>query len=90
MFFTCDEGRRVLQEIRRAVNPGGVAAVNVLVEGTTFVAMFDPRHYCLFPVGELEQTFADWEILLARADEFQAPDRLCKRFSTVIARRPRA
>jgi tellurite methyltransferase len=90
MFFTCDDGRRVLQEIRRAVRPGGVAAVNVLVEGTSFMAMFDPQHYCLFPVGELARTFADWEILLDRNDEFPAPNGNRKRFSTVIARRPRS
>ena len=90
MFFTCDDGRRVLQEIRRAVRPGGVAAVNVLVEGTSFMDMFDPQHYCLFPFDELRQTFADWEILLDRHDEFPAPGGSCKRFGTVIARRPRA
>jgi tellurite methyltransferase len=88
MFFTCDDGRRVLQEIRRAVRPGGVAAVNVLVEGTTFMAMFDPRHFCLFPADELARTFADWEILLHRRDEFPA-DGAVKRFATVVARRPR-
>jgi tellurite methyltransferase len=89
MFFTCDDGRRVLQEIRRAVRPGGVAAVNVLVEGTTFMAMFDPQHYCLFPVDELARTFADWQILLDRHDEFPAPEGTVKRFATMIARRRR-
>lgn len=88
MFFTCDDGRRVLREIRRAVRPGGVAAVNVLVEGTTFMAMFDAQHYCLFPPAELAQTFADWQLLLERTDDFAAPGDTRKRFATVIARRP--
>ena len=88
MFFTCADARRVLQEIRLAVRPGGVAAVNVLVEGTTFMAMFDPASHCLFPPEELQATFADWKVLLARSDDFPAPDDTRKRFVTVIAQRP--
>ncbi len=87
MFFTCDDGRRVLGEIRRAVRPGGVAAVNVLTEGTTFMAMFDPAHYCLFPPRELAESFAGWQLLLDRSDDFAAPGGQVKRFATVIARR---
>lgn len=90
MFFRCADARRVLQEIRRAVRPGGVAAVNVLVEGTTYMDMFDPRRHCLFAPDELARTFADWSVLLARIDDFDAPRGLRKRFSTVIARRPAA
>ncbi len=89
MFLACDDARRVLQEIRRAVAPGGIAAVNVLIEGTTYMEMFDPTAgYCLFPAGELQATFADWEILLASVDEFPAPGERLKRFATVIAQRP--
>lgn len=88
MFFDSRDARRVLQEIRRAVRPGGVAAVNVLVEGTTYMDMFDPAHHCLFAPTELAQSFAGWEILLDRSDEFEAPGGTSKRFATVIARRP--
>jgi tellurite methyltransferase len=89
MFFTCEQARDVLQQIRRAVAPGGIAAVNVLVEGTTYMAMFDPAAgYCLFPAGELEATFGDWRILLASVDDFPAPGATLKRFATVIAQRP--
>lgn len=88
MFFTCDDGRRVLREMRRAVRPGGLVAVNVLVEGTSFMAMFDPQHYCLFPPRELAQTFGDWTPLLDRSDDFPAPGGTVKRFATLIARRP--
>ena len=90
MFFTCDDARRILAEIRRAVRPGGVAAVNVLVEGTTYMQMFDPLAHCLFPPDELRATFGDWTILLDRIDDFPAPDAKVKRFATVIARRPLA
>ncbi|GAB4479317.1 MAG: hypothetical protein OHK0044_26760 [Burkholderiaceae bacterium] len=89
MFFPCDDARAVLQEIRRAVAPAGIAAVNVLIEGTTYMEMFDPASgYCLFPAGELQATFADWKILLASIDDFAAPGEKIKRFATVIAQRP--
>ena len=90
MFFTCDDARRILAEIRRAVRPGGVAAVNVLVEGTTYMQMFDPLAHCLFPPDELRATFGDWTILLDRIDDFPAAQGMVKRFATVIARRPLA
>jgi tellurite methyltransferase len=89
MFFTCDDGRRLLREMRRAVRPGGIVIVNVLVEGTTFLGMFDPQHYCLFPPRELAQTFGDWAVLLDRSDEFAAPGGTVKRFATLIAQRAR-
>lgn len=88
MFFTCEDARRVLQEIRRAVRPGGVAAVNVLVEGTTYLQMFDAAHYCLFPPGELHASFSDWALLVDRIDDFPAPENKIKRFATVVAQRP--
>lgn len=90
MFFTCDDARRILAEIRSAVRPGGVAAVNVLVEGTTYMQMFDPLEHCLFPPDELRATFSDWTLLLDRIDDFPAAQGMVKRFATVIARRPLA
>ena len=88
MFFGCDDARRVLEEIRRAVRPGGIAAVNVLIEGTTFMDMFSPDEHCLFPPGEMHDSFAGWKLLLDRVDDFPAPGNTVKRFSTVIALRP--
>lgn len=90
MFFDCGTARGLLREVRRAVRPGGIAAVNVLVEGTTYMAMFDPARHCLFAADELRRTFADWSLLLDRSDEFPAPAGFVKRFATVIARRPPA
>ena len=88
MFFACDDARRVLRELRGAVAPGGIAAVNVLTEGTTFMRMFDPTHYCLFPADELRTSFGEWSLLVDRLDDFPAPEGTIKRFSTVIAQRP--
>jgi len=88
MFFPCPEALALLATMRRAVRPGGCVAVNVLVEGTTFMKMFDGDRYCLFAPDQLEKAFGDWEIVLSRHDDFAAPGETVKRFSTVIARAP--
>ncbi len=90
MFFDCPAAFRVLADIRAHVRKGGVAIVNVLIEGTTYMDMFDPAGHCLFAPDELEHRFADWEILAAERREFPAPGERVKAFSTVIARRPEA
>ncbi|MDE2094105.1 MAG: hypothetical protein KGI87_09670, partial [Burkholderiales bacterium] len=72
------------------VRPGGVAAVNVLVEGTTYLEMFDPRQHCLFAADELRRRFAGWHIEHDEVADFEAPRRSVKRFATVIARKPAA
>ena len=89
MFFDCTTALRQLRSIQAHVRPGGVAAVNVLIEGTTFMDMFDPAGHCLLASGELAERFAGWEILINRELEFPAPNSLMKRFSTVVARKPR-
>lgn len=89
MFFAPQAARRGLEAVRAAVRPGGVVAVNVLVEGTTYLDMFEPSSYCLFDRGELARAFAGWETLVARDDAFDAPGARVKRFETLIARRPR-
>jgi tellurite methyltransferase len=88
MFFDCADAERLLAEIKRGVAPRGRAIVNTLIEGTTWMDPFEPGRYCLLPEGALERTFAGWEILLARRDEFPAHGGKLKRFETVIARRP--
>jgi len=90
MFFPCPVARRQLARALAAVRPGGVAVVNVLIEGTTFMGMFDPRAgYCLFGEDELPAAFAGWQVLDDRLEEFPAPAGV-KRFRTTIARRARA
>ena len=88
MFMPCDLARRLLSEIREHVARGGVAIINVLVEGTTYMDMFDPRGYCLFGRDELEQRLAPWKLELARHQSFDAPGGTKKEFSTVVARKP--
>jgi tellurite methyltransferase len=88
MFMPCDLALRLLSEIREHVARGGLAILNVLVEGTTYMDMFDPRGYCLFGRDELEQRLAPWKIELARHQSFDAPGGTKKEFSTVVARKP--
>lgn len=88
MFFRRERALELLRAIQEHVKPGGRAIVNVLIEGTTFMGMFDPGNYCLFGRDELEQRFAGWKILLSRQESFPAPAGTLKEFSTVIAERP--
>ena len=78
----------LLAEIKAHVARGGVAIVNVLIAGTTYMEMFQPGAYYLFPPDELERSFGGWTIELARRDSFDAPGGTKKAFSTVVARRP--
>ncbi len=78
----------MLRTIQEHVAPGGRAIVNVLVEGTTYMDMFDPDSYCLFGAGELDERFAGWEILLSQRDSFDAPGNTGKEFATIVARKP--
>jgi tellurite methyltransferase len=87
MFFPCPDARGLLRRIREAVRPNGLAAINVLIEGTTYMEMFDPRGYCLFGRDELSQAFAGWEMLLSRHEDFPAPGDTFKRFHTLVVRR---
>lgn len=87
MFFDCDEARRLLGEIRRAVAAEGVAIVNALIEGTTWLEPFGDGARCLLPEGEIERVFQGWRIAYARREIFPAPAGTQKRFETVIAER---
>lgn len=88
MFFPRSRAVELLQAIRDCTRPGGVAVVNVLIEGTTYLDMFEPERYTLFGADELERSFAAWQIVDARRDGFDAPGGTRKEFATVIARRP--
>src|SRR5512141_1821572 len=74
MFLDCAVARRVLGEIERAVKPGGICVLNVLIEGTTFMKMFDENAYCLFPPDALLKRFAEWAVLDHRIEDFPAPE----------------
>ena len=88
MFFDCDTALRQLHGLQQHVRPGGVVAINVLVEGTTFLDMFDAAAYCLFARDELASRFAGWQLLHSQQQDFAAPKGQIKSFATVIARRP--
>lgn len=88
MFFAPDEARRGLMAVHDAVAPGGVAVVNVLVEGTTYLDMFGQAEYYLFKPGEVGKAFAGWRVLSCETQEFPAPNGTRKRFETVVAIRP--
>lgn len=88
MFFPCEQARAALWQVHEAVGPGGIAAVNVLVEGTTYTAMFDPAGCCLFGRDELTTAFEGWQPVYSRHEDFPAPEGTVKRFHTLVARRP--
>ena len=85
MFFGREEALELLRAIQDHVHAGGRAIVNVLIEGTTYMDMFDPERHYLFPRHELEERFARWKVLTSRYETFPAPGGTRKEFSTVIA-----
>ena len=89
MFFRRETALKSLTAIQEHVKPGGRAIVNVLIEGTTYLGMFDPDNYCLFRRNELEERFDGWNILESRTQTFPAPEGTRKDFSTIIAEKPR-
>ena len=88
MFFRRKRAFELLYAIQEGVNPGGRAIVNVLIEGTTYMGMFDEDNYYLFSQNELEEAFAGWKIRLSRRQTFSAAGGTRKEFSTVIAEKP--
>jgi tellurite methyltransferase len=89
MFFAPSHARAGLASVREAVRPGGVAVVNVLVEGTTYLEMFDPAAHYLFAQGEVARAFDGWKILANAAEDYPAAGGTTKRFETVVASSPR-
>jgi len=88
MFYDCPTAFAQLQQLQDHVRPGGVAIVNVLVEGTTYLGMFDPSGHCLFSRDEMHKRFAGWQILRSEYQDFPAANDTTKSFVTVIARKP--
>ena len=88
MFLDCPTAWRKLEELQAHLRPGGIAVINVLEEGTTYMDMFEPSGHCLFGPDEVVQRFAGWEILSLAHEDFPAPGGQVKRFVTLIARKP--
>ena len=87
MFFPKKRAFELLANAQAHVHQGGMAIVNVLVEGTTYLDMFEPEHYYLFSENELRERFSGWEVLEFRRDSFPAPGQTVKEFATVVARK---
>lgn len=87
MFLPCETAYALLARAQTAVVPGGTMILNVLIEGTTYLEMFDPGGHCLFSSQSIADAFADWRILDDRMEDFPAPGGTIKRFRTVIAER---
>ena len=88
MFFDCPTAFRSLANLQARVREGGIAIINVMIEGTNYLDMFEPESQCLFARRELPQRFAGWEILQAAIRDFYTPDQKVKSFSTLIAQKP--
>lgn len=88
MFLDCATAERKLDELLAHLRPGGIAVVNVLAEGTTFMDMFDPAGHCLFTEDRLRRRFESWELLSVDREAFPAPGGTAKVFVTVVARKP--
>ncbi|HVC12035.1 MAG TPA: methyltransferase domain-containing protein [Burkholderiales bacterium] len=88
MFFPRRGAHALLARIQRHVASGGVALVNTLIEGTTYLDMFEPERYYLFGRNELAQQFRGWDLLLSTHQGFDAPGGTRKEFATLAARKP--
>ncbi len=87
MFFKRDKALGLLAAICDHLAEKGLAIVNVLAEGTTYLGMFEPGNYYLFGRDELEEWFKGWGILLSRHDRFDAPGNTTKAFATIVAQK---
>ena len=65
MFFSRATALALLRQIGEQIRPGGLAIVNTLIEGTSYLGMFKPDEYYLFGPDELELAFAGWTMLEA-------------------------
>lgn len=90
MFFDRESALRQLAALQRQLRAGGLAAIHVLIEGTTYNDMFDPACHCLLTSGELAAQFAGWPLLHHQVQDFAAPGGRIKRFATAVARKPGA
>lgn len=87
-FFDCPAAWRVLSMLQDRVRPGGIAVINTLIEGSTWLDMFGTANRCLFARNALPGRFAGWDMLHSEFRDFEAPQRTVKSFVTLIARKP--
>ncbi len=90
MFLDCDSALHQLTQLQQRLRPGGVMVLNVLVEGTSYLAMFEPQRHCLLTAQQLRERFAGWTLKLFELSDFPAPGNTIKSFVTLIAHKPSA
>jgi len=88
MFFDCPTAIRQLENLKSRLRPGGTAVVNVLIDGTTYLEMFDLQSHCLFARDEMQKRFDGWRVSSCEFRDFDAPGDRRKSFVTVIAHKP--
>ncbi|MCX7175466.1 MAG: class I SAM-dependent methyltransferase [Proteobacteria bacterium] len=88
MFFDCPTALRILTMLQDRVRPGGIAVVNVFIEGTTYLDILQPDSHCLFPHEEMARCFSGWDILHSEFRDFDAQNGSIKSFVTLVAQRP--
>ncbi|KAF0240365.1 MAG: hypothetical protein FD167_4186 [bacterium] len=87
MFMEKSKGYEMLNNIKLHVGSGGYAIINVLIDSTTYLDMFDHNNFYLFGYNELQEHFDGWEIIKSRYDNFDAPNSTVKTFTTLVARK---
>ena len=90
MFLDCAHALRQLAQLQQRLRPGGVFALNLLVQGTTYLDLFDPQQHCLLPASQWHEGFRGWPLERCETQEFPAPEGRVKAFLTLIARKPQA
>ncbi len=90
MFLDCAHARRQLAQLQRHLRPGGVFVLNLLVQGTTYLDLFDPQQHCLLPAPQWQDAFRGWPIERCATQDFPASGGRVKAFFTLIARKPQA
>lgn len=88
MFMEKSKAYEMLKNIKLHVGSGGYAVINVLIDTTTYLDMFDAEKYYLFAKKELQQQFEGWNIVQERYNSFEAPNKTLKEFVTIAAYKP--
>lgn len=88
MFLDCAQALQQLAQLQQRLRSGGAFALTVLVQGTTYLDMFDPRQQCLLRPEQLLAHFEGWHIVEQREPVFPAPQQRVKSFLSLIAIKP--
>ena len=87
-YFDCPTAFGVLDALKSCTRPGGVLALNVLIDGTTWTEGFGDGTRCLFAADALRERVGGWEILHDERSVVDATGGTVKSFATLVARKP--